>query len=112
MRLPVFAVLSLVFAGSASILSASDPLACTQCQTVLKDGAFNVRTLSHTASSKDAFRAWQCTTNFHSHDEARSFGIDIGIPVYDVPVQIGGTFDDSQRDTWKSNNCSDTERRA
>lgn len=98
--------------GSPALLSASDPINCAQCQNVLKDGAFNTRTLSATSSSKDAFRAWQCTTEFSTHDEAHAFGVDIGIPIYEVPVQLGGTFSDSQRETWKKNNCSDIERKA
>jgi len=88
----------------------ADPLACEQCRTVLQDGVFNTRTLARTNSSADAFRSWQCTTDFHTHADAHAFGVDFGVEVYGVPLKVGGTYTDSERDTWKQSHCSDTER--
>jgi hypothetical protein len=79
---------------------------CKECQQVLQGGVFNEKSLHKTAASASSFNSWLCTTEFQSHDEAHSSGIDFGIPVYDVPIKVGGKFDSSQRDNWKKSHCS------
>jgi hypothetical protein len=79
---------------------------CQECKAVLAGGVFNTTNINQTQASKDAFTAWQCTTNFSTAEQAMNAGVSIGVPIYDVPVQIGGTFSDSQKQSWKSAHCS------
>jgi len=79
---------------------------CSECRTVLAGGVFNSTNINQTQSAKTAFAAWQCSAEFGSHDEAIGAGIAVGVPIYGVPIQIGGTFSDSERSQWKSTNCS------
>lgn len=85
---------------------------CVECRTVLAGGVFNTININQTQSSKDAFTAWECSTNFSTHDEAMNAGVSVGVPIYDVPVTVGGTFSNSKRDEWKSAHCSNTTKNA
>jgi hypothetical protein len=80
--------------------------AADQCADILKAGIFNVTTVNQSVGIKNDYNAWLCTTEFHTHQEANDAGVAVGFPVYDIPIQIGLTFKDSDRDTWKSTNCS------
>lgn len=82
--------------------------AADQCSDVLQQGIFNTTTVNQSVGIKNDYNAWLCTTEFRTHQEAHDAGVQIGFPVYDVPIQIGGTFDQSARDTWKKNHCSST----
>ena len=88
-----------------SIVYAQNP-DCQECRAVLAGGVFNTTNINKTQAAHDAFTAWECTTNFNSADEAANAGISVGVPIYDIPVQIGVTFSDSQKTVWKNAHCS------
>jgi len=106
-----FLYLALVLSALAFVHAQSPD--CQECRTVLAGGVFNTTNINKTQAAHDAFTAWECTTNFSSAEEAINAGVSVGVPIYDVPVQIGATFSDSQKKTWKnahcSNNTSDTQ---
>lgn len=81
---------------------------CKECRAVLAGGTFNTTNINKTTSSKKAFESWLCTTDFGTHDEAVGAGISVGVPVYGVPVKIGGTWTESDRQTWKMTHCQST----
>jgi len=39
--------------------------------------------------------------DFGSHDDALNFGISLGVPIFDVPLQLGGTFNSAKKDEWR-----------
>jgi hypothetical protein len=79
---------------------------CDACKAVLANGVFNTTNINQTQASKDAFTAWECTTNFSDSQEAMNAGVSALVPIYDVPVQIGLKFSDDQKKTWKSSHCN------
>jgi hypothetical protein len=93
------------------LLLSSPTMAQQSCEVFVKD-AFNTSLRKSGASSSSSFKSWQCTTEFSSHDQAISAGLDVGAVIYGVPVSLGGTFDKSQVDNWKKNNCSEEQRSA
>jgi hypothetical protein len=96
-----------LFFVALSFLYAQNP-DCQECRAVLAGGVFNTTNINKTQAAHDAFTAWECTTNFSSADEAMNAGVSVGVPIYDVPVKIGGTFSDSQKKVWKSAHCSNS----
>lgn len=71
------------------------------CDEVLKDGVFNSTTISTSSESEKSFYQYIYSTDFTTHQEAMDAGISIGVPVYGVPVEIGGKFSKQQKDEWK-----------
>jgi hypothetical protein len=94
-----------LFFFALSFVNAQNP-DCQECRAVLAGGVFNTTNINKTQAAHDAFTAWECTTNFSSGEEAVNAGVSIGVPIYDIPVQIGATFSNSQKSTWKSAHCS------
>jgi hypothetical protein len=80
--------------------------AANDCNALLAGGVFNQLRLRTASDIRLAIFDWECTTEFKTHDEAINAGLSIGFPVYGVPLQLGGTFSDTQRDTWKREHCA------
>lgn len=81
------------------------------CRDVLA-GVFNTTQFQTGSADNEYFRKWQCSADFGNHDAAIASGLQVGVPVYGVPLKIGGTFDQSSKDSWKKSNCSEVETRA
>lgn len=81
---------------------------CQECKAVLAGGVFNTTNINQTQAAKDAFNSWECTTEFTTSQQALDAGVSIGVPIYGVPVKIGGTFSDDQRKSWKKDHCAST----
>src|ERR1051326_5689997 len=95
----------LLACGASLPANAQNP-DCQECRAVLAGGVFNTTNINQTQAARDAFTAWECTTNFSTAEQAINAGVSIGVPIYDTPVKIGGTFSDSQKQAWKSAHCS------
>jgi hypothetical protein len=80
---------------------------CKECRHVLQ-GLFNDTSIMSKQQNHDDFNRYLCTTDFGTHEEAQSYGMKVGMPVYDVPLQISGQFDKSQKDNWKKTHCEAT----
>lgn len=76
------------------------------CDAILRDGLFNKTNISESADLKKAYSDWMCSTEFKTHDEAIAAGISVGVPVYGVPLKIGGNFLKQDRDSFYKNECS------
>lgn len=97
-----FLVIEVVLCLSLSSLGVS----AQDCNRVLEQGIFNQTFIQASESNRVSFQEWQCTTEFRTHDEAINAGVSVGVPIYDIPVQFGGTFSRAEREAWKSNNCN------
>src|SRR5207253_562070 len=86
---------------SITAASAQQP----DCSAFVRD-AFNTSLKSEGASSSKTFHAWECTTEFSSHDDAINSGLDVGVVYQGVPIKIGGTFDKATQDAWKKTHCA------
>jgi len=101
----IYVVFATFLLSAMSLVDAQNP-DCQECKAVLAGGVFNTTNINKTQAAHDAFTAWECTTNFSTADEAMNAGVSIGVPIYDIPVKIGGTFSSSQKSAWKSAHCS------
>ena len=85
----------------------SDAIATAQndCNALLKGGVFDHIRVRKASDLRLAIDEWMCTTEFRTHDEAINAGLSVGFPVYGVPLTIGGTFSNTERETWKKTHC-------
>src|ERR1035438_4003702 len=80
---------------------------CKECRHVLQ-GLFDDSSTFANQQNRDEFNRYLCTTDFGTHEEALSFGMKIGMLVYDVPLQASGQFSKAQKDSWKKTHCEAT----
>lgn len=81
------------------------------CAVIAQNPVFTNERLETVDEIKTSFHKLQCSSGWSSHQEAISAGVDVGTIVYDVPVQVGGTFDQEKVSQWKTANCSDEDRK-
>lgn len=81
-----------------------------QCKVFLDKPVFTTTTVSSSQATRDSFRLLQCSANWKSASEAQSAGIDVTIPIYDIPVPFNLNWSDQKVEQWKSANCSVQER--
>jgi hypothetical protein len=94
------------FFGSAALAIALPILAWGQdCNEVLRRGIFNTTTITSDATLKKTFDEWLYDMDFQTHDEAIRMGLSVGMVVYGVPLQVGGTFSKEQKDQWRHNHA-------
>jgi hypothetical protein len=53
-----------------------------------------------------------CVSEFKDHNDAHDAGISLGVVVYGVPISLGGTWKDGQREQWQKESCSEEQRSA
>src|SRR5215472_12664702 len=53
--------------------------AADQCSDILQNGFINTESLNSNVGVMNDFNAWLCTTEFHTHQEARNAGIGLGV---------------------------------
>lgn len=84
-----------------------------QCKDILRgQGAFNTEYVNTSGKAYSEFLSFQCASNFKKHDEATSFGMGLDTILYGVPIIFDGTFDQTEVDEWKAENCSKVETKA
>lgn len=94
-----------ILALSAVIVVVPIEAGADSCDAVLEKGIFNTTTVVSDSRVSTDFEAWQCKSDFRTHEEARDAGVGIGVLIYGVPVTASGTFSESIRTTWKSQHC-------
>lgn len=72
------------------------------CGQILQQGIFNTTVIHSSTQMEHDFYQFIYASDFSTHDQAINAGIQVGIPVYGIPLQIGGTFSKQQKDTWRS----------
>lgn len=81
-----------------------------ECAIFLQKPVFTQTTTNSSTQSKTNFRLMQCAAQWKSAQDAQSAGIDVTIPIYDIPVPFTANWDQSKVEQWKSQNCSAEER--
>ena len=90
---------AIIVAGSLALLllsAGTSKADCDAAQTAFIDQTV----ISQGAAQQNAFENYLYQEHFQTHDEAIKAGIAVGVPVYGVPLQIGGTFDKTTKDAW------------
>lgn len=82
------------------------------CAAPLRAALMTVKHGATNTQNRSAETAWQCSSQFSTHDEAINSGLDVGAVVYGVPLKVGARFDKKNTDAWKSENCSKSARSA
>lgn len=87
----------------AAITSFSPPSSVNaqDCDSVLKQGIFDQSRYNSDDSYHSMVDDFIYASDFQTHDEAINAGLSVGFPVYGVPIEVGGTFSNGQRDAWK-----------
>lgn len=104
-----FANIALLVAGIVLLLGPYSPAfgqAPDRCNDILKDGLFNLDQQWDEVQESAEYRDWQCSSSFKTHDEAIDAGLNVGFAVYGVPIQVGGTWSEDEKRSWKNENCS------
>lgn len=92
-------------------LSLASNASADECSDLLRDSVFNSEEIKENGKEAQSFVSWQCSTSFKSHQEAVDAGLNVGVPVYGVPLEIGGTWNSGSVETWKQENCSAANRK-
>ena len=71
------------------------------CNEVLKHGVLDQVLINSNLQIAKTFNEWIYDADFSTHDQALAAGLSAGVVVYGVPLEVGGTFTDQQKDTWK-----------
>lgn len=72
------------------------------CSDLIPSGGAYDRIRSYLSVEKrDYLDEISYVKDFGSHDDALNFGISLGVPIFDVPLQLGGTFNSAKKDEWR-----------
>lgn len=82
------------------------------CADILRFGVFDEHTFQADTNLRTRFEQALCNTDFGTYQEARNYGIGVGVPVYGVPVQISGSFDEAKKREWFKQHCEATKSAA
>ncbi len=107
-KMAIFWLLAVLLFGSEILYA--EQATVRDCDSIVWSVVQRKNIMKLETTYKDIYTAWQCNSNFKSHNEAINGGLDIGTVIYDVPLKIGGTFDKTQVDKWKETHCSDKSR--
>ena len=77
------------------------------CLSMLNRNIYNVITINQSTDIAESFRRIQCASQFSTHAEALEAGFQLSVPIYGVPLQVGGVFTEHLRSSWKEQNCED-----
>lgn len=88
-----------------AILCSRKAAANNDCNQVLKQGIFNLDTLSTSTRAQKTYRDWQCSSTFSRHDDVLEQGVAMGVPVYGVPLEAGKGFSQADRDNFYRDQC-------
>ncbi len=105
---PLVAVATILTTAFALPVSAAEG---DLCGDVLRGGVFNTTEFKDNIQNKESFTAFQCSTNFGSHDEALAAGLTVGTVVYGAPLNVGGNWSQNEKSAWFSENCSAASRK-
>lgn len=72
------------------------------CGQILRQGIFNDVTIHTSAQMVHDYNQFIYASDFGTHDQAIAAGINVGAPVYGIPVQVGGTFTNQEKDAWRT----------
>jgi len=78
------------------------------CADILRFGVFDEHTFQSDTNLRTRFERALCDTDFGTYQAARSYGLGVGVPVYGIPVQVSGSFDEAKKREWFKQHCEAT----
>lgn len=82
------------------------------CGEFLKNPVVTKTVYDQKLKTADSFKLMQCSSNWKSASDALQSGIEATVPIYNIPVPFTANWDSSKVEQWKSENCSDEERKS
>lgn len=82
----------------------------SDCIFLLTHPVFREETLRTSTVAASGLRELQCASEWSNRQDARKAGVDATVPIYGLPSTFGGDYESSSVESWKSQNCSATER--
>lgn len=71
------------------------------CDKVLRDGIFNTTSINSSLDATKTLNEYIYASDFSTHQQAIDAGLSVGMVIYGVPLEIGGTFSKEQKDEWR-----------
>jgi hypothetical protein len=93
--------------SSVAFLLISSASAFSQC-AILKDGLYDTSFKSSENARAQAFRNWFCQKNYSEQKDANQLKLDAGLPIADIPVQLGFNSKSQNWKVFRSEYCSDS----
>jgi hypothetical protein len=91
----------LLFAAHVVLLTGVATAQNSCSDLIPPDGAYDRIRSYLSVEKRDYLDEISYVKDFGSHDDALKFGVSLGVPIYNVPLQIGGTFDSANKDEWR-----------
>jgi hypothetical protein len=95
---------------AAALLSASHSNAQGKCDIFLTKPIFTKSTTSVGQAGAESFRRMLCSAQWGNAEDAQRTGIDLEIPIYDIPIPIKANWSSERVNQWKSKACTAVER--
>lgn len=92
---------SIIFISCASTARADD------CDSILDQGIRNTYQALNNADLRSAFRNAFCSNNTTDTKGSSGGGLNVTIPIANVPVKLGGNYNTAKASTNSSGTCSD-----
>lgn len=111
MRMTKSKIIQRVVAASISatlmqVALAQDPSEiCKSVPVVFKDTVIKTK-----ETYKSSYKSLLCSASWSTYQDAVNAGIDVTIPIYDIPVPLSANYSQSKQQAWQSANCSQEER--
>ena len=71
---------------------------------------FKESTIKTKESYKSGYKQLLCSASWSTYQEAVNAGIDVTVPIYDIPVPLNANYNRSKQQAWQATNCSQEER--
>jgi len=90
----------------ASSVNFTNGYAEDRCDSILRGGVWEYTQTQNSTRLTDSFLNWFCSRQFSSFGEMKSSGGKIGIPVEEIPLEVGGFSAESQFGQYYNSACS------
>lgn len=72
------------------------------CDSVLKDGVFDTILVNTSKTVSENLTEWLESVDYKNFQKLQSAGLNIGLPIKGIPINVGGSFSESEFDDWKT----------
>lgn len=75
------------------------------CDAILANGIWDYQNTQSSDAQTSSFLSWFCSRTFSSYQEASNASVSLGIPLPELPLQIGGTSRDTKWSQYSNEMC-------
>jgi hypothetical protein len=93
--------------GFSLALSCTAPAMAAECSLLSQHGLYDVTSSLDERTRSIAFRHWMCQSQFQSAQEAQNWSLTAGLPIGDLPVELGFDHSSQSWSEFMSEYCSE-----